>query len=212
MSDSVLRKKLLSEGIVILNGRYRLFVSSDALEAYLIKEGPGPELLWQDVPSVVQDLKNLGITYGLLQEPEEERGGKLVVALCKGPQRGQDARVEFIIDLSRGPLKEEGPDRVIYRELNTIVCVKAGQPVARKIPPGSGSPGMNVFGEPLAPFPGKDVHFVYGPGLEADELLLKAKHDGVFLLEGEKPVVSPVYVLDSDLDWSVGNIHFFGEK
>ena len=209
---STSESSLFKEGVPILEERYRLFVSPDSMEAYLVKSGSGPALVPEDIPQLFLELKARGVVYGLLDEPEEGRGGRLVVARGKPPLPGKDARIELLVDLSRGPLKEEKPDRVVYRELNTLVCVEPGQPVARRLPPGLGEPGMDVFGTPVPPLPGRDISFNYGSGLEADELLLRAKTAGVLIFENESLSVSPVYVLDSDVDWSVGNIHFCGER
>ncbi|WP_456432370.1 DUF342 domain-containing protein [Thermosulfuriphilus sp.] len=206
------REKLAKEGIPILEGRFRVFVSPDELEAFLRKDAPGPDLIPEDYPALKEELKRLGIVFGLLEEPEAE-GGRLVVARGKAPVKGEDARIELLVDLEKGP-REEGKDRVDLREMNTVVCVSAGQPVARKIPPGQGSPGMNVFGEPLPTFPGKDVPFRYGAGLSPDEegLLLVSEIEGAVIAEGEKLKVTPVFELNSDVNWDVGNIHFRGER
>ncbi len=212
MSEQQGRQSLFKEGVPILDGRFRLFVSSDELVAFLRKDAPGPDLIPDDYPALKSELKKHGIVFGLLEEPEVD-SGRLIVARGRPPVKGEDARIELLVDLEKGP-REEGNDRVDLREMNTIVCVTAGQPVARKIPPGPGEPGMNVFGEPLPTFPGKDIPFRYGSGLKPDEegVLLISEVEGALISEGDKLRVSPVFELNSDVNWDVGNIHFLGEK
>ncbi len=202
---------LFRTGVPVLGGRFRLYVTPDGLEAYLKIEDEHQLLSTEDLQRLRQELQKLGIVHGIL-DPPEYSPHTIIVARGTPPIRGKDGCIEVLVDLERGPKEKDG--KIDLRELNSIVCVRAGQAVARKIPPTPGESGMDVFGQPIPPTPGKEVNFKYGKGLEVspDGSLLLAKTDGVLINEGGKFKIQPVYCINSDIDWDIGNIHFRGEK
>ncbi len=202
---------LPSKGVSILNGRFRLYVSQNGLEAYLKSENGDQILSSEDYQELQEELKKLGIVHGILKFPEYSHK-VMIVARGTPPTPGEDGRIEILVDLKRGPKQED--KGVDLRELNSIVCVKAGQPVAEKILLSPGKPGVNVYGEPIPPPPSKEAVFKYGKGLQVSEngSLLLATTDGVLVNKAGRLEVLPVYKLEADIDWDIGNIHFYGKK
>ncbi len=183
-------------------------VSSDNMEVYMDMDVIPSEEEWKDLG---EKLRKMGV-YGVLERPKvvEDR---VVVAEGTPPVPGEDGRIEYLIDTSVGP-REVDKHRVDYREMNAVVCVKAGTPLARHVPPKPGIPGRNVFGEPIAPPDVKDVVVKYGSGVRYDKEkgLLIAEVDGCVVEKDGKISVFPTYTLEGDVGWDTGNIRFFGEK
>jgi len=205
------KEKLIKEGVPVLDGRFWLRVTPDRLEAYLKSKDDAPIFSPEDQCRLREELSNLGVVYGVLEDPIH-LSDRIIVAKGTPPKPGKDAYLKLLVDMSRGP-KEKG-GRIDFRELNTIVCVKAGDRVIQKVPPSPGEPGCNVFGETIPSNPGKDIDFKYGKGLKVspDGQYLVAEIDGMLIREEAKLQVIPEFVLNSDVDWNVGNIHFSGKK
>ena len=136
--------------IISLEEGYRLRVSPDGLEAWL-EAPPGKELSPRVFYRFRSQLEDLGLRNFL--DPPVREGSRLIVARGQPPRHGEDGRIEFLIDLSRGP-REVSPHRVDWREVNALVSVPAGTAVARVLPPTPGVPGLTVWGEPIPPKPG----------------------------------------------------------
>lgn len=204
-------ERFIKEGVSILDGRFWLRVTPDRLEAYLKSTGDLPIFSPEDKRRLRKELPKLGIVYGLLETPVYE-DDRIVVARGTPPKPGKDAQLKLLVDMTRGPKEKEG--RMDYREQNTIVCVRAGERIVQKIPPTSGTPGRDVFGKTIPTTPGKDTTFKYGKGLKvsSDGKFLIAERDGVLIKEGRRLQVLPSFILNGDVDWDVGNIHFCGEK
>ena len=140
--------------VLVLEGGYQLKTSPDGMEAWI--EAPsGKVLSYQDFSLLKEQLQTVGLQ-NLLDPPIFE-DGRLIVARGQPPQDGEDGKIEFLIDFSRGP-REISPHRVDWREVNALVSVPAGTPVAKVRPPSPGIPGLTVWGEPVPSKPGKKVH------------------------------------------------------
>ncbi|HFC97829.1 MAG TPA: hypothetical protein ENJ40_05160, partial [Thermosulfurimonas dismutans] len=102
--------------IISLEEGYRLRVSPDGLEAWL-EAPPGKELSPRVFYRFRSQLEDLGLRNFL--DPPVREGSRLIVARGQPPRHGEDGRIEFLIDLSRGP-REVSPHRVDWREVNAL--------------------------------------------------------------------------------------------
>lgn len=203
----------LIKGVSVLEGKAKLVVSKDFMEAALFPLGGRLELDW--IPRLTEVLMEHGIVSGLLPAPMED-GRKWILAQGRDPVPGEDARIIYEIPLRKDGNDEEKhePLMIDLRDRGVIVNVKKGDVIARKTRPGPGTPGMNVFGEEVAASPGAWIPFPAGPGTEIsedDERLLAVcsgavtERDGIISVLEEFEIPGPV-------DASVGNVTFVGKK
>jgi uncharacterized protein (DUF342 family) len=207
------------------NDTYKLEVkiAEDKLTAVIIlhSEADHISLSEQEVRNALQQS---GVTYGIMESairqlcdnPRLFVNQPLEVAVGIPPIAGTDARIEYtflehMTDQMRPKELEDG--RVDYYSVTTIANVTKGQLLAQKIPAQPGIPGMAVTGEQIAPRQGKEVTIKPGKNvvLNQDRTLLYAAIDGqVSFTDNEKVNVFPVYEVNGDVDFSVGNIDFVG--
>lgn len=203
----------LLKGVSVFDGKARLSVSKDLLEAALFPLDGHLELDW--VPQLPGVLAGHGIVSGLLPAPRED-GKKWVLAKGKEPVSGEDARIIYEIPLRKDRPGEESPEPLMIdlRDRGVIVNVKKGEVIARKTRPGPGIPGINVFGEEIAPKPGAWIPFPSGPGTEIskDDELLLAIHPGALVKRGGVISVLEEFEIPGPVDISVGNISFVGKR
>ncbi|HEY9764992.1 MAG TPA: FapA family protein, partial [Chroococcales cyanobacterium] len=138
----------------------------------------------------------------------------ILIATGLPPQNGEDAKIDyFFVSSSKEikPLEVEG-GRVDYREVFFIPFVNPGDLLARKTPSTVGAPGRTVTGKPIPPAPGKNFDLVAGKNvsLSDDKLEVTAKVGGQPFVEKSKISVTPLYTVQKDVDFSVGNIAFNG--
>jgi uncharacterized protein (DUF342 family) len=102
--------------------------------------------------------------------------------------------------------------RVNYKELIAIHNVTRGQRIATKIPPERGITGTAVDGSVLPAKDGKDARILIGKNvvLDAEKENVYSLIDGVMSRQGNKISVFPIYEVNGDVDYSVGNINFIG--
>jgi len=195
-------KDELFKGIEVLNGTAVLKVSTNAMEVVLSPAKPGT-VLKATKAELQQLLQEAGITHGILAYPDIE-GTSWVIARGKAPEKGEDAQIVFDVEIPADP-----------KDKRIICCVKEQQ-LARKLPPGPGVPGFNVFGEELPAISGKWVVFKAGEGTEvvADDMTLRAARSGKLELKNGKICVIENYVFSGDLTKDIGaeGIHFTGKR
>jgi uncharacterized protein (DUF342 family) len=195
-------KDELFKGVEVLNGTAVLKVSTNGMEAVLSPAKPGT-VLKATKAELQQLLQEAGITHGILAYPDIE-GTSWVIARGKAPEKGEDAQIVFDVEIPLDP-----------KDKRIICCVKEQQ-LARKLPPGPGVPGFNVFGEELPAIPGKWVVFKAGEGTEvvADDMTLRAARSGKLELKNGKICVIENYVFSGDLTKDIGaeGIHFTGKR
>jgi uncharacterized protein (DUF342 family) len=163
-------------------------------------------------------LTRAGVAYGirddvlreLVREPRYDE--EIVVAQGCEPRDGADAKIDMLVEIN--PSVHFTPDRsgkVNYRDIQTFVSVKEGQPIARKYPPTEGEPGKTVTGEALAPKPGKDIPLPRGKNTEvSDGNELIAAKTGVVYRDGQSVHVEELLDVAGDVDFSVGNVKYSG--
>ncbi|HIJ78077.1 MAG TPA: DUF342 domain-containing protein [Deltaproteobacteria bacterium] len=209
-------EKLLKGGVEIQDGAYLLRVSRDRLQAVVTLKDI-KEAVQLDFAKLKNDLKENGIEFGVLPEPEAGGSSSFLVAKGKAPVPGENSKVKLHVKPSVVHVpKRKNPDKdeVDFRELGNIVNVAKDTLLVEKIAPTLGKAGMDVFGVGLPAKPGKDRNLKSGKGvrLSEDSMKIYADLDGKFVMAEGKPSVFGEHAVSGDVDMSVGNIVFGGSK
>jgi uncharacterized protein (DUF342 family) len=115
-------------------------------------------------------------------------------------------------DEQQRPAELEG-GKVDFKEITQLKNVRRGQLIAEKIPATEGKPGTAVTGEPIPCRNGKEAYFKLGKNVVAnsEQTALYAAIDGLITLTDKNKInVFPVYEVNGDVDYKVGNIDFVG--
>ncbi|MDQ0193464.1 DUF342 domain-containing protein [Paenibacillus wynnii] len=152
----------------------------------------------------------------LASHPEEYFFNKVSIAVGDTSIQGTDGEVVMAVSLEeevdRKPL-EKADGKVDYKDLIRLSNVRKGQLIAKNIPPQPGTPGKTVTGEEIPSRVGKEAHFKIGKNVLVDnnQTSLYAAIDGLITItEKGKINVFPIYEINGDVDYSVGNIDFVG--
>jgi uncharacterized protein (DUF342 family) len=168
-------------------------------------------------------LRSKGIVFGLRTElihqiatnPLAYCKEQTLIAKGKPPEPGNDGFIKLVYDMnSKNNAPAELEDgKVDYKEVVQLKNVKRGQLIAERIEPLAGPSGTTVTGEEVPAKLGKHVRFKVGKNvvLNDNQTAMYSAIDGLIsLTEKEKINVFPVYEVNGDVDYSVGNIDFVG--
>ncbi len=210
----------LNKGIKILNEAAKLRVSSDcmAVKVYPLTDGFNLSRLKE----IGEVLRELGIQADILTTPEQQ-ADCWVVARGTPPVNGDDGRIELLTgrknevsekdNLEKSDVDRAEVDTVDPRELNIIVNAVRGQRVAKKIPPGKGTPGRDVFGMEIPPVPGKWAVASPGQGVksvENDTCYVATVSGKVHVENGEISILEE-WEINGNVDISTGHVNFYGK-
>jgi uncharacterized protein (DUF342 family) len=200
-------------------------VSEDRLSAFLTVHPVSGDAKMLTIDLVDKLLAEQGITYGIdrnavhgaLQQATSSGGPvfDMVIASGKAPEHGEDALIDFKVELEKtaGTLDARS-DSMDFREQDSIRNVKAGDVLAVKTPPSQGKEGVNVFGQPLKPEPGKDriLQAADNVALSDDGLVFTSQIDGMIaLIQGNRIGVFKLHEIGGDVDYSTGNLSMDGD-
>lgn len=171
------------------------------------------------VEEILGLLKKDRIVYGIKKRLVEtlvkqvNAGSKKVrdelIAAGKPPKQGVSASIDYHFKTNRlTGFQEDEHGRVDYKDLRLVNNVKAGDLLAEKIPMVPGANGLNIYGETVSPKKVHDMEIIIGSGITLTEDRLKAYADldGHVYLDGNRVVVSNVFIVPHDVDLNVGNI------
>lgn len=225
MEEKLIDKKEAKEHGIICK-EYTFKISQDELYVYLEKisldERAKKDFLakWKELKGC---LKERGIKF-VLDSPELVED-KIIVAKGIPPKEGIQERIEILpkfLKLTKDfpspeELKKEGIiEKVDLREeFSRLICAEKDEGIAKWFPAIPPTPGVNVWGDPIEPPPlkkEKEIELGTNVYLDEKENLIKAKTHGVVIFEKNKIDVLPEYTIKGDVDFSIGNIHFIGEK
>jgi uncharacterized protein (DUF342 family) len=196
-----------------------LGIDKDGMSAYLTVSPPngGAPLDREMLRSVLYDN---GICHGVRMDAIKDLvmvgiGDNVLIACGTPPEHGRDAWFEplTVQDDNRGRPKELPDGTVDFYELGTVESVVVGQPLLRKHPATSGTPGTTVTGLPIPARPGRDIAF--GPmgdsvAVDAtDPMLILAAKGGLPRYGKSWVKVEPTLILKT-VDLSTGNVRFDG--
>lgn len=138
----------------------------------------------------------------------------IAVATSTPAVPGEDLTLRFLIspEVKNAPLAS-GDGKVDFREIQSMVLVKAGDKLAVLEGPTAGVPGKDIFGKPIPADPGKVVHIQNGPNTRyaEDGVSLYAERAGYLYRAGDSPAVGTKYVLEGAVDFHTGNLNFPGD-
>ena len=181
----------------------RIRVAADGLSAAVAVDASAPAPAPEEI---VRALAEAGVTFGISGEAVarlaagEGHGETLGVAAGTPPLQGADGRIEWCFTPEPGA-------RALYR--NAL----AGQRLAVVHGPGEGTPGMSVFGRPLAPKSGKPVALRGGvntaPDANDPRVILATAAGNIVVADG-RIEVHPELTLRGGIDYTAGKIDFVG--
>lgn len=204
-------------------------ISPDGTEAFMTLRKP-----WGGKPIRLEDIRrqitDMGIRHGIDENLVKEFcessfwDREICVASGRPPVDGKDGSVRKVEldDYEERRITRSGVD---HRVVSAMEKVYANDPVIIVEPPTDGITGVNVMGEEIPAKPGKPVKFAAGAQSDPDadvilgenvELVLNgtrviAKIDGMVKREGRHIDVAPVYEVEGDVDYSVGNLDISGD-
>ena len=125
---------------------------------------------------------------------------------------GEDGYIALSDDLTKDQPIEDNGGAIDLRQVQSFLNVEAGDLVAKIQAPGAGTPGMTVSGKTISPQPGTPVKLQMGLNvrLANDSATIYAVSAGRVYCRGHEISVEDIYVVDGDVDFSVGNIAFKG--
>ncbi len=139
----------------------RLVTRENGLRAYMLlaKNDMGKEVDSEKIKTILQ---KSGVTYGVKLDHWEEvfqkfskgqlNRNSILVAEGKEPIPGEPGKIEYFVPLMRRfPIKKH--ERNFLDDI--LIKVKRGQPIFRLHPPGEGTAGMTVTGDPIPAPPGE---------------------------------------------------------
>lgn len=154
----------------------------------------------------------------LAKQAAKEPAGSSVkseIAHGKLPINGKDSRIKLLVESAQDRVlkpKKRDDGSVDMRDLGDIICVKIGDPLAKKIPLTEGIHGYTVVGTVLDPTPGEDVELLAGEGTS-----ISSKNDHVLVstLVGLPRIIENGMEVDNiyqikNVDISTGHIKFQG--
>ncbi|MFC0214364.1 DUF342 domain-containing protein [Paenibacillus chartarius] len=137
------------------------------------------------------------------------------IAYGNPPVNGENGYLRFLFELDeheKRPLElEDGT--VDYKELISLHNVKKGQMICERMPPKPGKSGLAVTGETIPAKDGKEARFKIGKNVVVDleQTAMYAAIDGMISkTDRDKINVFPIYEVNGDVDFRVGNIDFVG--
>ncbi|BBI34412.1 DUF342 domain-containing protein [Cohnella abietis] len=201
----------------------QITISEDRMQAYLtFKRVEGDLKLTSR--QLEQHLLSQGVKFGIQtdtlylisQKPQDYYFSQNIVAIGVPPQPGKDGYVNVLFGESKGeghrPTEREDGS-VDYKEVTQLANVRAGQLIAERVEAIHGIPGKAVTGDDIPPKEGRDAQFKIGKNVvvNAEKIAMYSAIDGlVTKTDKDKLNVFPVFEVNGDVDYSVGNIDFVG--
>lgn len=178
-----------------------------------------------NLKTLMKMAKKIGIVRGLskkrlvamVDDARNAKPGSVldeVVAIGLPPRHGKNSKVKALVDnaLERILKPKEKEGRIDMRDLGDIICVKAGDPVARRIAPTDGRTGYTVTNTPLEPKAGSWVNFKPGSGTEIspnDGNLLVAEINGMPKFKNDRMWVDDTFICKG-VNVGSGNVNYDG--
>ncbi|WP_138493952.1 DUF342 domain-containing protein [Paenibacillus pinistramenti] len=197
-------------------------ISDDKMSAYLELAEIDSDASFAE-EQLIGFMRENGVVYGIqteivqriIQNPVDYSRSRTPIAFGDKPRDGVDGKIVYAFDIhSKGPRPLETEDgKVDYKEITRLNNVAKGQLIATKEPSVPGQAGTDVTGQEIPFKAGKEARFKLGKNvlLAGEGEALYAAIDGlVTLTDKGKTNVFPVYEINGDVDYSVGNIQFVG--
>ncbi len=145
----------------------------------------------------------------------EHPTGRHLIAVGSSPVDGEDAHVEILVDMERSAGKEREDGSIDFREVNFTPNVRAGQRVAWRTSPTTGTPGWDLTGNAQPANNGKEQVLQAGENVrvveESDQEEYYSLIDGVLKQHGDELSVAERLTINGDVSYRTGNLDFGGE-
>lgn len=208
----------------VLNVEDPVRITEDSLKVYLTAHPPAPDGKSLTPEIVMEILSRRGVVHGISEknirkalELTRDKGRPLhdaLIARGSDPVRGQDARIDFLVDFDSQAGATSDEDGIIdFRERGLIHTIRQGEALAHKYPALEGIEGHDVFGNPIAAEAGTDTNLIplSGVVVSEDGFTYTAEIEGMIsLIDGNKIGVFQQYEVKGDVDYSVGNLDMEG--
>jgi uncharacterized protein (DUF342 family) len=163
---------------------------------------------------IVQGLQTEMLNY-ISSNPLAYCKEQTIIAKGRSAQPGKDGYINLIYELEqRDKRPSENEDgKIDFKDVNKLKNVTRGQLIAERIDPQPGPSGVTVNGEVIPSKLGKQVRFKVGKNvvLNPEQTAMYAAIDGLITMtDKEKINVFPIYEVNGDVDYRVGNIDFVG--
>ena len=207
-------------------GNYIIEVTNDNM-AVLLSITPsigGAKIVKSD--EIIAELKKLQIKANIDKqkiesnidnvEKEHQALNKIKIVQGKAPEHGKDAYLEYIVKISTGKnFKEDATGRIDFRERDLITAISKDQIIAVLYKPQSGvKHGVDVFGHTLLAEPGNDLKITMGKNVYKkeynDKIEFYSEIDGHLKNNNNELTVLPIYIINTNVDFSTGNVKFNG--
>jgi hypothetical protein len=128
------------------------------------------------------------------------------------PVPGEDGVVEWSEHCRPQP-QGQADEVVDHYARTSIISVSAGDLICTVTPPTEGTPGHDIFGQGLAAKKGQRAPMQFGEGIvrESGANRMIAKIGGRVNLLGQRVWITPLLVINSDVDFQAGNVNFDGD-
>ncbi|UMZ72775.1 FapA family protein [Natranaerofaba carboxydovora] len=200
------------------DGSYEVEISEDNMEVLLKVEKPKGEGEYINPSDVIEYIKNQGmpvdrIDVGLVEKLADRGSEGDFIKIAEGikPQKGKDGEIEYYYSAKEKKPVENEDGSVDHYNIKNVNNVRSGQVLAKRIPPGEGISGEDLFGNTIEAEDGEDVQLLAGTNATIEENQLIAEKSGQVVMDEEGYVnVYEVYVLEKNLDLTTGNLDVVG--
>ncbi len=197
-------------------------ISQDKMTAY-IQFKVADEKFACTASALEEYVRSHDVRYGLHQDvlqkianqPSTYFYSQTVIAEGDPVQNGVDGSIRFSYEMkeeqSRPAQLEDG--KVDFKEIKQLKNVNRGQLIAERIRAMEGKDGKAVTGEIIAYKIGKEAVFKLGKNvvLNPEQTAMYAAIDGLISITDKNKVnVFPIFEVNGDVDYNVGNIDFVG--
>ncbi|CAH1197800.1 hypothetical protein PAECIP111893_00984 [Paenibacillus plantiphilus] len=196
--------------------------SADKLTAHL-RFNVADENLTMTAKQLEEFVRSNGVVHGLLpnvianisSQPSLFFNNQTLIAQGEAAVSGQDGTIRFSYDMKEEqhkPVEIEG-GKVDFKEITQLKNVRRGQLIAEKVPATEGKSGVAVTGEVIPGKNGKEAFFKLGKNvvLNPEQTALYAAIDGLITMTDKNKInVFPIYEVNGDVDYNIGNIDFVG--
>lgn len=204
-----------------LDAEVMVFIAEDELNAWMLvypPTGAGQELSRELLYEALEEYKICyGVDNALLDRlPQDPKRYFRLFSVARGIPAvyGVDGRVIDFFPRTddRKPTLEKN-DRIDYANLDFVHNVEAGGEICRIVAPTDGTPGRTVRNEEITPINGIPADIPQGRNtlMSEDGSTLVAAIAGHVSFSGRSFQVKPVLNIKGNVDYSVGNINFFGD-
>ncbi len=201
-------------------GKYiRINISQDHMEATMFLSTPNEDETYtlDEIKTALRDNEvKMGIIEGKIEDMIKNQIYETAVLIAEGKQaeNGKDGSYEYPMKSKVEFKPKVLPDgSVDYLNVQMFEMVQQGDVVAIYTPPTNGVFGFDVSGKLKVPKPGRPMMVLRGRGfvVSDDKTTYTANTKGKIEYRNGEIIINDVYEVNTDVDFSHGNIDFDGD-